>query len=120
MQQPALEVPTPNFEMTAAQLQENQPWTGGTVDQDPPSRWNRRQRDHDGWDGNRWMKWRGTWYFYCSCVNCWVEQPALRTSNWGNEGWGQGWEDWSNEGWGQGWKEDQCGADGGWGQGWDW
>lgn len=24
-----------------------------------------------------------------------------RTSNWSNEGWGQGWEDWSNEEWGR-------------------
>ena len=48
------------------------------------------------------MKWRGTWYFYCSCVNCWVEQTA-RTSNWSNEGWGYDCY----------WKEDQCGADGG-------
>lgn len=68
-----------------------------------PNRWSRRRQereDDQAWERAsddqawRWKQWKGSWFFYCSCMDCWVKQKMETRAycNWSNEG---GWREWN-------------------------
>lgn len=75
---------------------------GGAPAQAPesPNRWNRRRAsdearasDDHAWrapdEAWRWKQYKGSWFFYCSCMDCWVKQKMETRSycSWQNNHW---------------------------------
>ena len=109
LQLPAIPVATPvtNPVSTAADLQTTMraPPADSRAEEVAPSRWNRRREEHHGgwgWADQHveWVNYRGSWFFYCSCMGCWVKQKMETRAycSWSN---GSGWR--NNDDWRSGW-----------------